>query len=48
MSLRLTQGDENRADPPMMIRKGLDVVFDRADKSLIIMVRALAPRNADD
>jgi hypothetical protein len=28
MNLRLTQGDENHSDFPIMILKGLDVVFD--------------------
>jgi hypothetical protein len=48
MSLRLTQGDEDRADSPMMIRKGLDVVFDRADKPLKIKVRALQAAEKPD
>jgi hypothetical protein len=30
MSLRLTQGDENQWDSPIMVLKGLDVVFDCA------------------
>ena len=30
MNLRLTQGDENHSDFPIMILKGLDVVFDCA------------------
>jgi hypothetical protein len=30
MSLRLTQGDENHSDSPMMVLKGLNVVFDCA------------------
>ena len=28
MSLRLTQGDENHLDSPIMILRGLEVVFD--------------------
>jgi len=30
MSLRLTQGDENHLDSPIMILRGLEVVFDCA------------------
>jgi hypothetical protein len=30
MNLRLTQGDENHSDFPIMILNGLDVVFDCA------------------
>jgi hypothetical protein len=30
MSLQLTQGDENHSDSPMMVLKGLNVVFDCA------------------
>jgi hypothetical protein len=31
MSQRLTQGDENHSDSPMMVLKGLNVVFDCAE-----------------
>ena len=34
MSLRLTQGDENHLDSPIMILRGLEVVFDCAVNSL--------------
>ena len=33
MSLRLTQGDENHLDSPIMILRGLEVVFDCAARS---------------
>jgi len=34
MSLRLTQGDENHLDSPIMILRGLEVVFDCAVKGV--------------
>ena len=34
MSLRLTQGDENHLDSPIMILRGLEVVFDCAINGL--------------
>ena len=34
MSLRLTQGDENHLDSPIMILRGLEVVFDCAVNGL--------------
>jgi len=41
MNLRLTQGDENHSDFPIMILNGLDVVFDCA---VMMRIRgALAP-----
>ena len=36
MSLRLTQGDENHLDSPIMILRGLEVVFDCAVKACLL------------
>ena len=44
MSLRLTQGDENYSDSPMMVLKGLDVVFDCAVNSRALTASATEVR----
>ena len=44
MSLRLTQGDENHLDSPIMILRGLEVVFDCAVNSPLLTALAAEVR----